>query len=201
MSKFNTLAFVASFDKDVTRLKRAEAMTKELVKAMSRGLLWTLHIEQDNPKHGDIGFINRFLGALSPANRRVAVLFFKEWTGFIYQDDAKAFTKKSKKHYDDVQKRTLDKLSTDPIFNMWSWQDARLNMEVVPTPYTIEKVKETVLQMVKKADKANIGKKEILVAMLETGFTLQDIIDCLDTTHHVGDVVQMIDEQYQEVQA
>lgn len=200
MAQFNTLAFLASFDKDVTRLQRAEGMTKELVKAMSRGLLWTLHIDKDNSKHGDIGFINRFLTALSPANRRVAVLFFKEWTGFIYSDEAKVFTKKSKKHYDEVQTRTLDKLNSDPIFNMWSWQDARVNMETVPTPFTIERVKETVLQMVKKADKANISKREILTAMLDTGFTLQDIIDCLDATKHVGDVVDMIEQQYQAIE-
>lgn len=196
---FNSLAFLASFDKQITRLQRAEHITKDTVKAMSRDLLSLIHTEKDNSKFGDIGFINRFLNALSPANRRVAVLFFKEFTGFIYNDDGKAFVKKSKKHYDEVQARTLDKLNTDPVFNMWSWQDARINMEVVPTPYTLERVQETFTQMVKKADKANISKKDILGVMLNTGFTLQDIIDCLDATHHLGEAVSMIEQQYTEV--
>lgn len=189
---FNSLAFIATFDKTITRLQRAEGITKETVKGLSRDLLSLLHTEQDNSKHGDIGFINRFLGALSPANRRVAVLFFKEYTGFIYSDEAKLFTKKSKAHYADVQTKALDRLKVDPIFNMWSWQDARLNMETVPVPFTLERVKETVLQLVKKADKANISKREILSAMLQSGFTIHDIVDCMEDTHNIAPALDIL---------
>ena len=200
MSKFNALAFIGTFDGTLTRLQRVENISKEVLKDVSRGLLFLLHGNDEAQKAGDIGFINRTLNVLSPVNRRVAAEFFKEFTGFIYDADRKQFTKKSKKHYDEVQAKTLDKLTHDPVFNIWTWQELRLTIEKTATPYTMERVQETLTQMVKKADKVNISKRDILGVMLNTGFTIQDIIDCLESTNHLGEAVGMIEEQFQEIQ-
>ena len=198
---FNALAFITGFDGQLTRLGRVENVTKVMLQSMSRDLLSLLHGDEEKQKAGDIGFINRTLKVLSPANRRIAVLFFKEHTGFIYNDDLHSFQKKSKKHYDEVKIKTLDKIKTDPLFNIWTWQEIRVKMEVEPTPYTLDKVQEALTTMLKKATKVNITKKDILGVMLNTGFTLQDIIDCLDATNHLDDAMNMVAQQYVQVEA
>lgn len=190
---FDNKQFILSFPKTIARLGRVEGVTKAILKELSRDLLSCLHGVGD--KSGDIGFINQTISALSPVNKRAFILFTKEHTGFILNDEGTHFTKKSKKHYDAVQAHTLQCL-LDPHFNVWSWQEKKINMEVEPTPFTIEKVQETVTTLLKKATKANISKGDIVAVLFNTGFTVQDILDAMEAKQEVVHMVEAIDAKY-----
>lgn len=190
---FDNNAFVQSFPKTIARLGRVEGITKAILKDLSRDLLSCLHGNGD--KSGDIGFINKTISVLSPVTKRAFILFTKEHTGFILNDDGTCFIKKSKKHYDAAQAHTLQCL-LDPHFNLWSWQEKKVNMEVEPTPFTIEKVQETVTTLLKKATKANISKGDIVAVLFNTGFTVQDILDAMEAKQEVVHMVEVISEKY-----
>jgi len=61
------------------------------------------------------------------------VLFFKEFSGFNYdEDEAHAFTKKNKKKYEEITAKALKALD-DPHFNMWTWQRNLSSLKTLPS--------------------------------------------------------------------
>lgn len=194
MAQFNSVAFVASFDAVLETLAQSEKITKATLQTLSRDLLALLHTE--NPKQGDIGYINRVINVLTPVNRKVFIAFGREFTGFIMNKDGTAFLKKAKKHYDDAAIKALVWLD-DPMNNIWSWADR--NIDIVPKEFTIEAVKKTTENMLKKAEKANISQADMLGAMFEAGFTVDSLLIMLEKSDKLGDLVTRIDEQFEEV--
>jgi len=192
---FDRTKFVASFDATLTRLQRAEHITKEVLRPLSRDLLQMLH--SDDKNQGDIGYINRTIAVLSPANKKVFVLFMKEFTGFILNDDGTMFLKKSKKHYVAVQATALAWL-TDPLNNYWSWV-GRKKIETTDIPFTSEYITTATKKMLDKAAKNGMTHAQVLEAMFDGGITIDDLIIMLDHAGKVGDVVAKIDEQFEEI--
>lgn len=192
---FDRTKFVSSFDATLTRLKRAEHIGKEVLMPLSRDLLLMLHSDEKN--QGDIGYINRTIAVLSPANKKVFVLFMKEFTGFICNDDNTMFVKKSKKHYAVVQAMALAWLD-DPLNNFYSWV-GRQKIEATKVEFNAEYVKSATKKMLEKAHKSGMSNAQVLEAMFEGGLQLSDLIAMLDHAGKVGDVVALIDEQFEEV--
>lgn len=190
---FNSLAFIATFDKTLESLAQSEKITKGVLQSLSRDLLSLLH--SNNTKQGDIGYINRTLNVLTPVNRKVFIHFCKEFTGFILTDDGTMFAKKSKKHYDDVAIKALSWLD-DPMNNIWNWADR--NIDIVPKEFTLEGVKKATETMLKRANKAGMSQAEVLGAIFEAGFTVEAVVLMLEKADKLGDVVQRIDEEFVE---
>lgn len=192
---FNRDSFTASFPKTLTRLTRAEKLSKEVLMPLSRDLLFMLHSDEKNA--GDIGYINRTLAVLSPANKKVFLLFMKEYTGFICNDDGTMFVKKSKKHYAVVQAMALAWLA-DPLNNFYSWV-GRQKIEATRIEFNADYVTSTTKRMLDKAHKNGMSNAQVLEAMFDGGITIDDLIVMLDHAGKVGDVYQKIEEQYEEV--
>lgn len=193
MAQFNSIAFIASFDKVLETLTQSEKVTKATLQVLSRDLLALLHTK--NPKQGDIGYINRTIAVLTPVNRKVFIAFGRAFTGFITNADNTTFLKKSKKHYDDAAIKALEWLD-DPMNNIWSWADREI--DIVPKEFTLDAVKKQTENMLKKAEKNNISQADILGAMFEAGFTLDSLLIMLEKQDKLGDMVQRIDEQFEE---
>ena len=194
MAEFNSLAFVASFDNILASLAASEKITKATLQTLSRDLLALLHTK--NPKQGDIGYINRVTNVLTPVNRKVFVMFCREFTGFICDKTGQVFLKKSQKHYDDVAIKALVWLD-DPMNNIWSW--AERNIEIQPKEFSLEMVKKQTESMLKKAEKAGFTQADVLASMFEAGFTLDALVVMLEKQDKIGDVVQKIEDEYQEI--
>lgn len=173
---FDRTKFTASFDATLTRIKRAEHITKEVLMPLSRDLLLMLHTDDKN--QGDISYINRTIAALSPANKKVFILFMKEFTGFICNDDNTMFVKKSKKHYESVQRMALSWLE-DPLNNYWSWV-GRQKIEATPVVFNAEYITSTTKKMLDKAKKNGMSHVDVLEAMFQGGLSVEDLMAVVD---------------------
>lgn len=161
--QFDRDTFVKAFDKALGKLKRAETMTKDVLRTLSRDVLEAWHAT------GDVAFANKTLAVLTPVNRKVAVKFFTEFSGFSYDDVAGIFTKKSKKRYDAAFAAAVEFLA-DPHQNIWTWADR--NIEIQQKEFTVDKVED----VIKRAIKKNISQLDILKAVLHAGVELDSII-------------------------
>jgi hypothetical protein len=193
---FNSNAFVASFDAVLLTLTNSEKITKATLQVLSRDLLSLLHTKND--KMGDIGYINRTIQVLTPVNKRAFIAFCKEFTGFILNDGGLMFDKKSKKHYDVVAIKAIEWLD-DPLNNIWSWQETNLEVEKVVNPFDMDKVRLTLTQLKAKAAKNNISNIDIIGALFDTGFTVQDLIDTLEKVDKLGEAASIIEHDFAEV--
>lgn len=159
---FNYESFKASFAARIQQLESAEKITRDLLREMSREVLYALH------SHENIQVINELLNAkLTPVNRRGLVEFFKTFTGFFctqLSDGKIVFTKKDKKNYDTIQQDVLRLLEEDPHFNFWSWSEPHLKIE--SKEFSLDAVRKMVENTVKKADKAGISFADVLATML-----------------------------------
>ncbi len=194
MAQFNSIAFVSSFDRVLEAIGQSEKITKHTLQTLSRDLLSLLHT--NNTKQGDIGYINRVIGVLSPINRKVFMAFCREFTGFIANKDNTAFLKKSQKHYDAAAIKALEWLD-DPMNNIWSWADR--NIDIVPKEFTLDSVTKATESMLKKADKAGFTQADVLDAMFNAGLTIDALLVMLEKQDKVGDMFEKIESNYVEV--
>ena len=168
---FDRNAFTASFEATLTTLAGAERITKDTMRTLSRDLLY---ITQDSQ---DIGYINRTLEVLTPMNRKTAVLFFKEFSGFLYGEDSGKFFKKDKKRYDEVVAKATEFLA-DPHNNIWTW--AERNVDVQVKPFDLSKVTAFAQKALKKAAKEGVSQVQVLEAFFAGGVTLDAVMALMD---------------------
>lgn len=159
-AQFNREQFDRSFHERVASLAASEKVSKELLRALSRDVLEAHH------ETGDVAYINGLLGVLTPINKKVCVLFFKEFSGHLFSEDTKSFGKKDKKRYDDAKKKSFDQLE-DPLFNVFSW--AERNVEVERKPFTLVKLQQQMGSLVKKAEENKISHYDIIRALFANG--------------------------------
>lgn len=168
---FDRNAFTSSFEATLTTLASAEKITKETLRDLSRNLLYITQESQD------IGYINRTLEVLTPMNRKTAVLFFTEFSGFLYGEDSNKFFKKDKKRYDDIVAKATEFLE-DPHNNIWTW--AERNVEVKAKPFDLSKVTAFAQQALKKAEKEGMTQVQVLEAFFAGGVTMDAVMQLMD---------------------
>ena len=122
---FDKKVFEGKFNAGVKTLAKAEGAVRETLNELSRSVLEATHATEN------IGYINKLMTALTPVNRKAAVVFFKHFAGFHYDEATKLFTKKSKKRYDNAHKLALAFLE-DPLNNLFSWAERHVEVEQKP---------------------------------------------------------------------
>ncbi len=172
---FKANEFVASFVQTLETLTQSEKITKATLQTLSRDVLYALHCDGDTK--GDIGYINRTIAVLTPVNKKAFILFCKEFTGFIMNNEGNAFLKKSKKHYDDVSAKALVFLD-DPMNNLWSWADRNIEME--KKEFSLDAVTHTIEVLLKKATKNKISQADFMRAVIKGGIDADSIIAIMD---------------------
>jgi hypothetical protein len=173
---FNKQLFDSHFNKALVRLTRVEGMTKEIVKNMSREVLVALH------ETGDIGYINKLLAVLTPVNKRVFRMYAEEFTGFVYDETKKEFTRKNKNQYDDAKERALSALD-DPHFNLWTWQEREVEME--KKPYDLSKITVFMKGALKKANKEGFTQADVIKAVFDAGVDIDALIEVMQSMEGV----------------
>lgn len=164
---FNKVAFDGAFNVKLNDLRSAERVTRAVLMDLSRDVWAAFHTTED------VSYINRILEVLTPVNRRVAIEFFKEFSGFNYDEKKGEFSRKDKKHYEDKKAAIIAWLE-DPLNNLWTW--AERNIDIEPKDFDADRLKKSVSQLMQKADKNGFKKADVLKAMLEAGLTVDELI-------------------------
>lgn len=168
---FNREVFAEQFAAAIDALLASEQVTKRELRAVSRTVLEATH------ETGDIQYVNRLIGVLSPVNRKVAIVFFRHFTGFSFDDKLGMFTKKSKKRYPQSFADYVEFIA-EPANNIWTW--AERNIEVEQKPLDFEKLGKLAKGMLTRAAEANISQADVMRALIKAGVTADTIIACLD---------------------
>ena len=168
---FDKNQFDQSYKANVEKLAASEKISKDLLRSLSREVLEAHHAT------GDVAYINGIIAMLSPMNRKVCVLFFKEFSGHLFFEDTKSFGKKDKKRYDDARKKSFDQLE-DPLFNVFSWADR--NVEVERKPFTLGKLQQQMGSLVKKAEENKISHADIIRAMFANGIEIGEFMKVVE---------------------
>lgn len=171
---FDKNQFDKQYQENVAKLAASEKITKELLRSMSRDVLMAHH------ETGDVAYINGLIAVLTPMNKKMSVLFFKEFSGHTCNEEG-LFGKKDKKRYDDAKKKSFDRLE-DPNFNVFSW--AERNVEVERKPFTLGKLQQQMGSLVKKAEENKISHADIIRAMFANGI---EIGEFLKVVQHMAD--------------
>lgn len=179
--QFNREAFDVSYKANIERLSASEKITKDLLRSMSREVLEAHHAT------GDVAYINGIIAVLSPMNKKVCVLFFKEFSGHLFSEDTKSFSKKDKKRYDDAKKKSFDQLE-DPMFNVFSWADR--HVEIEKKPFTIGKMQQQMGSLVKKAEENKISHADIIRALFANGVEVNEFLKVME---HIAEEQQPAD--------
>jgi hypothetical protein len=168
---FDKTVFDALFNKAINALLKAEKITKATLQELSRSVLEAHHATQD------IGYVNRLVGVLSPMNKKIAVLYFKEFSGFNYDVDELTFTKKNKKNYDEAQEKAIAFLE-DPLNNIWTW--AERNVDVEKKPITVDVMEAKFKGLLKQAEEANIEQAAVVRAFIKAGLKVETLVAMMD---------------------
>lgn len=177
--QFDKKVFELAFAKALKRIASAEKVTKEALRDLSRTILEAWHTT------GDVSYANKLLAVLTPVNKKVFIEYAKHFSGFRFDDQTNMFTGKSKKHYDDAHKLCVAFLE-DPLNNIWTW--AERNIEIAPKAFDLKDVTKWASNAIKKAQKENVSKGDLLAAMFEGGFELDDLLKVMDKLGYQADV-------------
>lgn len=162
---FNKQAFDASFPKDLATLAKSEKVTKETLRELSRNVLAAHHQTQD------VSYMNKLIAVLTPVNRKVASLFFAEFSGFRQTDGV--FTKKDKANYDKAHETAIMFLE-DPLNNIWTW--AEREVAVDKKEFDIGQVTKAIERFNKKATDNGMTQADVLRAILKAGFEMDTLL-------------------------
>lgn len=155
---FDKLNYDPKFNASLKALAKSEKVTRAELLDLSRSVLEAIHATQD------IAYVNRVLDVLTPMNKRTAVLFFKEFSGF--QCDEGVFTRKDKKNYEKASAAAVAFLE-DPLNNIWSW--AERNVAIEPKKFALEDVTKWMERTIKKAGDEGVSQADVLRAIFKAG--------------------------------
>ena len=161
---------IKTINEQIELLAKSEKITKALLGELSRTILAYVYLT------GDVTPVNRLLEVLTPMNKRTAVLYFKEFLAFRFNDDTMSFKKKDKKVFDKKNAIVVEFLLDDDN-NIWTWAEDNVKIEA------------------KEVDWAKRLTSDFKKA-LEDGFAVDDIMDILQAVCDEADegVVLDLDE-------
>lgn len=186
LKDFDKAAFEVAFSTSIIALIGSEKVTKAQLQTCSRTVLEAVHAT------GDIGYANRLIDVLTPVNKKVAVVFFKHFTGFSFDDKLNMFTKKSKKRYEQSHVDAMEFLD-DPMNNIWSW--AARNIDVTPKEFTLDAVTKGIEGYLKKANDNGISQADVMRAIIKGGITADAILAIMGDIGYDADVVDANKEE------
>ena len=176
----------AIFGAFLDSIREAEAVTKRELGAMSRTLVASIHGFGDAADlAGETDYINRLLPILTPMHRKLAVNFFRHFSGYNFDDKLGTFTKKNKVKYMDARAEAeLLMAEKHPLIeenhpqNIWGWAE-HLKLEN-PKVFNPEKVTKFVKNQIGLATGAGLSKIDVLSAVFEGGFGMDDVVAMLE---------------------
>lgn len=174
-----TLAVIESA---IAALVDIERTSKNAVATLAVDCLDFLH------EHGQVAVCNNMMFALSPANKKVVMQFFKEYSGF-YIDKDHVMKKKiqpvrqadgtiTKDAYADAKIAWTD--FKEQGSSLWLWWAAQGKHEKAEAkPLDLNKVTKTVATFAEKAEKQGIKRLALFNALIGSVFDAEEVMAML----------------------
>lgn len=170
---YDAAAYEKQFKASINKLEKAESTTREILRDLSREVLFILH------EHGNICYVNKLIGAnMTSINKKAMVLFLKEFTGFVFNKDKNEFEKKNKQTYDEKKQQCLSKLTEDPHFNFWSW--AQADLEIERKEFDPSKITKYMQTQLKRAEQDGVSQRDVLNAVFAAGIDLTLVLEIIN---------------------
>lgn len=169
---FNKVAFESSFNSRLIDLRNSEKITRAALLDLSRKVWEGFHHTED------VAYLNRILEVLTPVNRKVCIAFFREFSGFRFDEKEMKFIKKDKKHYEE-KKASVTEWLDDPLNNIWSWSER--NIEIEAKEFDASRLKKQAESLLKKAENNGFKKADVLRAMMDSGITEAELIEFVES--------------------
>lgn len=175
MSRIDTI------NQAIVTLHESERVTKETLRQLSRDVLFQLM------EDGDIRYTNKITEVLTPVNKRAWMEFMKEFSGFQFDEDNSAFTKKDKslvkRENEEFQRWQIKQAAAqealvDPAWSIWVWADQNLKIEA--SEFTLEKITKGMQSFMKKADKNGFKQSDVIKAVIAAGLDMDTLMAVMD---------------------
>lgn len=192
---FDKLTFEVSFADALLRLAASEKVTKEDLKVLSRNVLEAWHAT------GQVVYANKLLMVLSPVNKKVAVVFFKRFSGYSFDEVQGMFTGKSKKRYEQAALDCVEFLA-DPHNNIWTWADR--HVEIQAKDFELGAVTKYITSTLKKAAGVGLSQSDVLRAVFKAGVEPSALVAAFNEMafqDKEGDTVEIPAEMFEPVKA
>lgn len=174
-------------DARIDALSKAEGTVFSELGLASRELL--IYV----PVTNDIGMVNRLLKVLSPSNKRVAILYFREFLPWNWDDKAVMFTGKTHGETKQAKKMTaIDQWLSDETNNIWVWADRNVEVKQRNANYFNQignLVERALTDNGKNSDgtERKIGAKDVFYAVIQGGVSLDDMLAIAAEAEQVRD--------------
>lgn len=142
----------------IDAIKASEAVTKAELGFVSRELLAYV------PDSKDVGAVNRLLDVLTPKNREMAVIFFKNFLPWNYDDDANMFV--GMVVGEAKRKRKLDAIVSflkKEENNIWTW--AKVHIAPMERAKNYAGRIQSVINAALNDDKAPLSEEDVFTAI------------------------------------
>lgn len=182
----------------INTLAVTEKTVKQLVADCSVDVLDYLH------EHGQAQLLNTMLLALTPANLKAVTKFFNTFSGFQYDKEEKAFTKKKKAEHDKDGNVKNDPYANARIAfnefkeaggNFWVWwrsQDEAAPNKGEKAKLDLAKLTMTVKTAMKKAKEEGVSNLAVFNAVISDVFTPGDVVAFLAMANKAAPVRQAV---------
>lgn len=159
---FDKKAFEGKFNAAIKVLTKGENEVRAQLNVLSRTVLEAVHATEN------IGYVNKLIDVLTPINRKAAIVFFKHFAGFHYDDATAQFTKKSKKRYDQAHADAIVFLE-DPNNNLFSWASRHIEVEQKPfDPLLFKKqARKNFLRTLQQAKDHGLSQQELFIELFK----------------------------------
>ena len=115
---------IKTINTKIEAVHASERITKAVLGELSRDLLEYIYVNDSQ----DVTPVSRLLSGLTPMNKATAILFFKNFLAWKFDDVACTFTKKNKKKYEDSLLAAELFLANEDS-NIWTWAAANVKIE------------------------------------------------------------------------
>lgn len=181
---------LSSINTSIVKLTAAEKITKQELSYLSRGVLDYIMLDAGQNDEGkdrelhDIDAVNRLITVLTPVNKSVAILYFRHFLPFAFNEETNTFGKMNKKQKSKKVELITDWLK-DENNDIWQWSED--NIDVAKKPVALgEDITKAVQRAIagteetrtKEATEA-LSVPAILDAVVAGGVTAQDLLAML----------------------
>lgn len=174
-----TLNPIQALYRKIQTLRKHEKVTKQTLSELSREVLAIVISNMDNRHSVTVSVVNKLLTILSPANQRIARLFFVAFLPYTFDSETNTFGKLLKKEASrDTKELAIASFLHESNNDIWTWQEEHVTMEAKPVDYIakITKAVETGL----RDDKGHLTPTDVLNAVFAAGVSVDDVISILD---------------------
>lgn len=159
----------------INTIRESERISKAELSKFSREVIaFVIETKDVRPVNMLLGVDETGKSVLSPANRRIANRFFKEFTPFNMEgdlDEQIVFTKLKAKSFDKVADKVEMFLSV-PDNNIWVWQKDNVTLDKSKVNYALKLTNAT-----KKALKdGHVSAIDALKAVMAGGISVDDLL-------------------------